>query len=307
MTRKRRKILFWISAVIFLLTIAPVVLYSFGYRIAQDPWNIVRAGGLAISSVPATGTRIYVDTVLERETTLLFRKLFLQGLTPRLYHVRVEKDGYFPWEKRLRVYPERVTDVQALLIKDSQQSGKVLLQGDYISIAQADRIHNILSFKDSKSRERFYSPDETKFISRLEDNATTTERFSNAATTLIQERALMQYYYDSAGERIVWWDDHRVWIKWLEGEESLPLYTDTEEALLLDIPETIRNATAYPYQDAIIVAYSNAIMTVELDGRDHRNIYPLYKGNKPSFVLSGDRQTIYILDEGNLISMPLSP
>lgn len=305
MTRSYRKILFWISTLTFIFLATPVILYSLGLRLAPHSWELVQAGGLSIASTPSTGTRIFVDGKLLRETTLFTRRLFLQGLTPRPYYIRIEKEGYFPWEKTLIVEPERVADARALLIKDGSE-GTTLLQGEYISFAFADTSESVIKLKNTKKQDVYYSLDDERILPKLNTTGTTTPQLSDAARTVINERAITNFDYDSSLERLLWWDKNKIQIKWLRGNEFLPLYTDKEEAIVFESSEyPIRNAQFYPFEDAALVAYSNAVMVVELDGRDKRNSYPLYKGREPRLLASQKRQTAYILDDGNLIQIPL--
>lgn len=305
MTRSYRKILFWISTLTFIFIATPLVLYSLGFRLAPHSWELVQAGGLSVASTPTTGTQIFIDGKLLRETTLFTRRLFLQGLTPRPYHVRIEKDGYFPWEKTLIVEPERVADAHALLIKDGSE-GTILTQGEYISFAFVDTSESVIKLKNIKKQDVYYSLDDERILPQLNTIGTTTPQLSDVARTVTNERVITNFDYDSSLERLLWWDKKSVHMMWLQGNEFLPLYTDTEEITVLESPEyPIRNAQFYPFEDATLVAYSNAVMVVELDGRDKRNRYPLYKGREPHLLVSQKRQTAYILDDGNLIQISL--
>lgn len=283
----------------------PVILYSFGYRLSPEDWDVVRAGGLSVSSTPSIGTKIFVDGKLRKEPSLLSRRMFVQGLTPRKYRIRIEKDGYFAWEKTLPVRPERVTDVHALLIKDGAE-GELLLQGNYVSFSFTDTSQRYLTLADAKKRVSYYSLDDTRLVPQLLNTATTTVQLSSQARKFIEERKIKKFDYDSSQERIVWWDDkQRIWVGWLRTEAFLPLYTEENEAFIYRSPEILRVVYFYPNQEAILVASSNSVMTIELDGRDKRNTYPLYKGKAPELTVSNVKNTAYVLDDGNLIEIPL--
>ena len=305
MTRKRRRILLFISIVLFMVLVAPVLLYSFGYRFSTETWQIVRAGGFSISSTPSTGTQIYLDGKLAKKTSLLSRRLFIQGLTPRAYKIRIEKDGYFPWEKTLPVYPERVTDIQALLVRDGPE-GTVLLHGDWQKFSFLGESRIILKLFDSKNRSSSFSLTDLTLTSNSSASATTTSVLPDEVKKILADKKPIDYDYDSTSERIIWWDKRTLSIRWLKGEEFLPLYTETSEEIIFRASDAIRNASFYPGQDAILLASSNAVMVVELDGRGQRNTYPLYKGREPRFLVSPDDNKVYILDDGNLIAIPLT-
>jgi len=305
MTKRFRKTLFWLSTASFIVIVIPVILYALGFRIAPDSWELVQAGGLSIASTPSTGTRIYVDGKLERETTIFSRRLFLQGLTPRRYTIRIEKEDYFPWQKVLMVDPERVADAHALLIKDSPE-GATLTQGDYASFAFSDITESIITLQNTKKKETFYLLADERVIPKPFNIGTTTPQLSDTAQAFIKEQNIKDFDYDPSLERVVWWDKTHVWVRWLRGDEFLPLYTNEPETLIYASNESpVREARFYPFQEAVLIASSNAVMVVELDGRDKRNIYPLYKGREPRVLVAGNKQMAYILDDGNLIRIPL--
>ena len=305
MTRRKRLILFWLCAVFFFITVVPLLLYSFGYRFSFESWRILRAGGLFITSAPSTGTQIFIDGKLMKETTLLSRKLFLQGLTPQTYHIEIKKNGYFTWEKSLPVRPELVTDVQALLIQDGPE-GKVLSKGAFASLQYIDESNAVLALTGIKNETLFYSIERKTIIPRPATIASSTVELSESARRVIEEKQPVGFEYDPVTEKIVWWNSSDIWVRWLRGEEYLPLYTEHNEMHLFHSSYPIRNVSFYPGKDVVIVAYSNVIQTIELDGRDKHNSYPLYKGKGPEYIISGDGETMYILDDEALITVPLS-
>lgn len=305
MTIKRRRVLFWASVLLFFVAIMPIILYSFGYRFSLETHSIQRAGGLSIASTPSTGTNIYINGALEKQTTFLSRDLFLQGLTPHTYSVRIEKEGYYTWEKSVTVNPERVTEIRALLVKQNPDNGTILLRGDYRSITEDDNDQKNIIITDSRGKKRFFSIDKKEFIQTPIYTATSTPVLSSRAAALITEKNPTGFKYDSSGERVVWWKDASLLVTWLRGEDFLPLYTDASTILLFEGDYGIREAQFYPGQDAVIAAYANQLVVIELDGRGGRITYPLYKGKEPSFVIAPGDKTIYILDDGNLITIPL--
>src|SRR3989338_6444093 len=75
LTRSKRKILFWISVLIFLLLVPVTILYALGYRVDPD-FSLRKTGGLYISST-FTGSEIFVDKNLQRKTNLLQSGAFI--------------------------------------------------------------------------------------------------------------------------------------------------------------------------------------------------------------------------------------
>jgi len=282
----------------------PLILYSFGYRVEREPaWRIVRAGGLSIAPTPTTGVRIFVDGVLERETNIFARELFLQGLTPRKYRVRLERDGYHTWEKTLRVYPAQVARAEALLI--STDAPQKLTHGSYVSMQFLDNDEQALILtKPRRSFDLFSLEDQTTTAlatARARSTATTT--YTKTARDFIASKNIKTFAYEPS--RIVWWDRQTIWIKWLDGEAYLPAYAEHDETKLVTLAHTIRNVSLYPGRDAIIVATDTNVDIVELDGRDQHNVVTVFRGKAPQILVSPENEILLILSDGALYSTPL--
>lgn len=85
-----------------------VILYGRGYRPDLTDNSIKSTGLLSATSDPV-GAQVYVDGQLKTATNNPI------NVGPGWYTVRITKEGYIPWEKRLRVQGEVVTRADAFL------------------------------------------------------------------------------------------------------------------------------------------------------------------------------------------------
>lgn len=110
--RKHKQLLFPILIFIFLLTATIVViLYGKGYRFGQTQNGrpaISKTGLLVVNSEP-NGAQVYVNGNLTTATDNTI------DLIPGDYDVKIIKDGFLPWEKKMRIQKEVVTKADALL------------------------------------------------------------------------------------------------------------------------------------------------------------------------------------------------
>ncbi len=305
MTLYKRKILFWSSSALFLICLIPLLLYSFGYRVdsGSDTWRLAQAGGLSIVPTPTTGARIFIDGVLEHETTIFSRELFLQGLAPRKYRIRIEKEGYSTWEKALRVHPAQVARAEVLLI--SKKEPQKLTRGEYTSMRFTDNNEKSLILAKPRRTFDLFSISDQTTIKLAPANAisSATTTYTEHALDFIKSKKLTTFAYEPS--RIVWWDDHSVWIKWLDGEEYLPTYIDKDEAKLITTGGAVRSVAIYPAREAVIVATDNSVEIIELDGRDKHNSFTIFSGAKPQILISKENELLFILAEGVLYSIDL--
>ncbi len=102
------------SIVIFVsLVIATilVVLYGKGYRFGLGVGKIELKGtGLLVTKSIPDGAQVFVDGKLKTATDNTI------NIPPGEYELKIVKEGYFPWVKRIKIQTEIVTRTEALLI-----------------------------------------------------------------------------------------------------------------------------------------------------------------------------------------------
>ena len=88
-----------------------VILYGKGYRfgLGEGKLELKGTGLLVAKSVP-DGAQVYLDGKLKTATDNTI------NIAPGEYEVKIVKEGYFPWTKKMKVQEEIVTRAEALLI-----------------------------------------------------------------------------------------------------------------------------------------------------------------------------------------------
>lgn len=94
-------------AFLFLATIVLIGLGR-GYRFSPNQKAITPTGLLVADSDPA-GAEIFIDNKLQSATNTTI------SLAPGWYQVKIQKDGFLAWEKKLRLQGEIVSETQAFL------------------------------------------------------------------------------------------------------------------------------------------------------------------------------------------------
>lgn len=191
MSLKTRRILF-IFFILSFLTITPLVIsYAAGYKFVLGKKVFQKTGMLILDTEPE-GAKIYLNGKPEQN---LFKKYFsdqenfittpakIKNLLPGEYEIKMEKDGYWPWEKKLEVKPGMAAfaediflfkqDLPLLLASGIIQ--ETLLSPDKNKLAglSEEKISIInletedikeFSFKQEKTDSFFWSPDSKKIL-----------------------------------------------------------------------------------------------------------------------------------------------
>lgn len=87
---------------------AAVIAYGRGYRIDLTKTSLKPTGLIAATSDP-TGAQVTIDGVLKTATNNSL------AIDPGFYTVRIAREGYIAWEKKIRVQGEVVSSVNAFL------------------------------------------------------------------------------------------------------------------------------------------------------------------------------------------------
>lgn len=130
-------LLFLVFLLIFLILTPSLLLYSQGYRFDWKSRSFLKTGNLYLVSLPP-GASVFLNNepykISAIEQLLFYKKLFgltkLRGLTPTLvnylypeeYIVTLKKDGYFPWQKKIKIISEKTMIFRdILLFRDSPE------------------------------------------------------------------------------------------------------------------------------------------------------------------------------------------
>lgn len=111
MTGTRRNILISLAIMAFLIGATIIVVYyGKGYRFGFDKGKLEFAGtGLFVATSNPDGAEVFVNGHLTTATDSTV------NLAPGEYDIKISKEGYFSWQKKIKVQKEVVTKVNALL------------------------------------------------------------------------------------------------------------------------------------------------------------------------------------------------
>jgi hypothetical protein len=109
MKKKYRRI-YALSLVFVFIAVAPIlVLYASGFRYDFSDRRIIKTGVLSVDSSPRNAHITVNEKLTGQKTPKVVKNLF-----PGDYAVKIEKDGFFVWEKTLPVFANQSTTTEKI-------------------------------------------------------------------------------------------------------------------------------------------------------------------------------------------------
>ncbi len=128
MKKKTRTILFSIFFILFLLISSSLVLYIQGFRFDFRNKKLTKTGGLFLKVFPKQ-VSVYLNDKYIKKTDFIFGSILIENLLPKKYKVKVEKEGYFPWEKNLEIRENNVTEAKSIILFPKKINSEIFLKG----------------------------------------------------------------------------------------------------------------------------------------------------------------------------------
>jgi len=119
MTIKMRRWLFYAFLVLFIFVSVGVVSYSRGWRINISDYKIKfqKTGAIFIETRPKGAVIKINGETFKDKSGLTQRGTLISNLLPKTYEVKIEKEGYQPYRKNIKVEPDFVAEiVQTVLV-----------------------------------------------------------------------------------------------------------------------------------------------------------------------------------------------
>ncbi|MFA5248643.1 MAG: PEGA domain-containing protein [Patescibacteria group bacterium] len=153
MNTVKRKILFVIFIIAFFIISPIVIFYASGYKLDwKNPLSfyfIQKTGMLIIASDPAEA-EIFLNEKKQKNFSPDL-KIFkggetiktpakIKNLLPGSYDLRVERPGYWPWERRIKIFSEQITHVlDVRLFRHSLPTLSILTNDTEIKVSPNDK------------------------------------------------------------------------------------------------------------------------------------------------------------------------
>ncbi len=110
MSKKTRRIIFYIFLILFIGLAITITLYALGYNLSLQKKPLTVTGAFYFKSQPKKA-----DIFINEENRGTTNK-FIGGMNPGQYNIKISKPGYSTWKKKIEVEPKIVTKISDILL-----------------------------------------------------------------------------------------------------------------------------------------------------------------------------------------------
>lgn len=268
---KRRAYLFFFS-IVFIVCVPIFISYAKGYRLDfSKAFQISETGGLYINA-DQSGVSIYVNGEIVRKTSIVQKGVFVQSLKPGTYQVSVSKDGFQPWNKTLKVFPEIVTEARSFSLKNEP----ILTEIPKNPSSEYDLANALFAAPSQK-----------------------TIKINQATTTANTKMARNMLVKNNKG---------RLHVLWTGENDSIPNYFCESNVCKPEIVINSADVASFDFfpgrDDLLIIRLENGIYVSEIDDRSPQNMQKIVLGRDYDFRIK-DGSEIYIKKGAKIYSVAL--
>lgn len=267
MTKRTKRLLFYSALVVFVLLSYVVILYAQGYKYSFSEAKFFRTGSIFVKV--NEDAKVYMNDKFLNSTSFFGNSYTISGLLPGQYIVRLQKDNFSSWQKKVSVEEGLVNDYSRIILLPESGEAKKNLRieiKDLLYPTPKPTPTLSPSVKPTPkpspipvSKEPFYLKNGVLF-KNMENGE--TERLAYLVT---------DFALSPDGRKIAWWNSNELWVMWLSDTDYQPYHKTDDKDLITTFSAKIKNAAWFRNSDHIVVD-SAGYKVVEIDKRGGLNI-----------------------------------
>lgn len=213
--QKIRAILFYFSALIFLIGLPFILSFSLGYKFDTRSFKFTKTGLIAIKTQPQAATVYFDNKILNEKTPLTINELL-----PGEYNLKIELEKYYPWRGAVSVNKGQVTRLEKIILFPLRPNIKQL-NPDRLSIAWIDEEDRVIYYMNE---------DEAAiYASNLEG-----ENYKQVAAFVPINPQPVKFRISADKQKLLYFNQHQaVAVPLARGRKDLP----RDEPLVLNYPD----------------------------------------------------------------------
>jgi len=319
MTQRARQIIFSVAILVFVVATPLLLLYAWGYSFDWQTKRIALTGGLYLKSTP-DDAKIYLNNKPRGETNTLVRRL-----APKEYQVKITKDGFHPWSKKLKVESKIVTSARDIILIPLEPKVEIINE----MLPEDFSLQDFIS--PDKSNSVFYIQTPSYILYKTDQNNSFQEQISlnplpndkrykifasnNEKIALLDDQGqLYLFNQDSRNfdpisqdvKGVEFTNDNNKLLYFTASEIWVYSLTNADKELITRFSQEINQAIWYQKTNQhILCLVGGSVKIIELDDRNERNTVDILKLEIDQIAYNPENEGLYFIRESKLSSISL--
>lgn len=283
MTKRTKRVLFYSAVVIFALLSYVIILYAQGYKYSFSETKFFRTGSIYIKA--NEDAKVYMDDKFLSSTSFLGNSYTISGLLPRQYTVRLQRDNFSSWQKKISVEEGLVNDFSRILLLPKSGDGAMTLKQEVTDLLYptlkptlAPSLSPKPTSKPLPSKSPTHSPSSVSTDPFYLKNGVLFKNMENGETERLAY-LVTGFSISSDNKKIAWWNSNELWVMWLSDTDYQPYHKAGDKDLITRFSIKIKNAAWFRDSDHLVVDSGPSASSgqagykvVEIDKRGGLNI-----------------------------------
>ena len=267
MTLKTRRTIFYFLVLLFVIAATLVIFYSMGFRIDFKNFAVTETGGIYVRSNPSDIGIVLDGKQIKNRSGILNSGTLIDDLSPGIYALNIDFDGYASWQKDVRVLPGIVSVFDSIVLISNDGREKLM-----------DAVHE---FRFANGLLVTRTQDTIEF-----DGAQITGNeiidFTDGGNVITQDIASENYYLSNISD--------------LESSLNLTTMFNNLKEIRLDLPGAVSivKIAPYPFDDSrFVVMTARALYVLNTDDSEIEQI-----GEQTDDFFVANDEVFWVNDEG---------
>lgn len=267
MQKRTRRILFYISVLVFAVASYVTVMYAQGYKYSFSEHKFLRSGAIFLKT--NTDAKIFLDDKLVDSTSFLGNDAGINHLLPGQFTVRLQRDGYSAWQKLITVEQGRVSEFTRILLLPQSEDEISKLASEALDALSGQKVvlaptptpkprKPVPSVSPAPSPEPFFIKSKTMF-----------QTVDGTPRELAKD--VLGFSLSGDDNKLLFWTAHELWVLWLNSTDYQPYKNRGDKAMVTRLSTIIKRAAWFRDEDHVVVD-ANGYKVIELDSRGGTNI-----------------------------------
>ncbi|MBI2063026.1 MAG: hypothetical protein HYT61_02165 [Candidatus Yanofskybacteria bacterium] len=289
MSKKTKKLVFYIAVLVFIILSFLVMLFAFGYRYDFVQHRFFKTGSLELKT--NVRAEVYINDKLIGNTSFLSNSFSKGQFLPRTYNLRLESDKFQPWKKLVKIEAGFLVSFPKIVLLPQNFESEIIASSSInnITIKRFDAENNIAIIGNKQKL------DSIDLKSGKKNSINILPRVNLPGALIVSPD----------GNKNAWIGEREIWVRWVNDSSYQPLKLAGNTELITRFSQTVEDLQWFKDSEHLVANVGGILKFIEIDDRGEVNINDISTISGP-FYYDRNQDAIFKFEGNRLIRIILT-